>query len=61
MLGGAASYAELPYFYTDQYDLGMEYVGYVEPGRLRRGGVSRRGPAGSSIAFWLKDRRVSPG
>ena len=32
MLGEPASYTELPYFYTDQYDLGMEYLGYVEPG-----------------------------
>ena len=27
MLGEPAEYAELPYFFTDQYDLGMEYVG----------------------------------
>ena len=25
-------YDRLPYFFTDQYDLGMEYAGYVEPG-----------------------------
>ena len=25
-------YDRVPYFYTDQYDLGMEYAGYVEPG-----------------------------
>ncbi len=35
MLGKDVSYDELPYFYTDQYDLGMEYVGYVEPDELR--------------------------
>src|SRR5205085_10094341 len=29
MLGKPASYDELPYFFTDQYDLGMEYVGYA--------------------------------
>lgn len=29
MLGEPASYQELPYFFTDQYDLGMEYVGYA--------------------------------
>ena len=31
-----APYDELPYFYTDQYDLGMEYVGHAPPGSLRR-------------------------
>ncbi|MEO6793471.1 MAG: FAD-dependent oxidoreductase, partial [Mycobacterium sp.] len=29
MLGEPAEYAELPYFFTDQYDLGMEYVGHA--------------------------------
>ena len=29
MLGYPAEYTELPYFFTDQYDLGMEYVGYA--------------------------------
>lgn len=32
MLGQRAEYDQLPYFFTDQYDLGMEYVGYLEPG-----------------------------
>ncbi len=32
MLGQAVSYDRLPYFFTDQYDLGMEYSGYVAPG-----------------------------
>jgi len=30
MLGQAVSYDRLPYFFTDQYDLGMEYVGRHE-------------------------------
>ncbi|HET8643180.1 MAG TPA: FAD-dependent oxidoreductase [Pseudonocardiaceae bacterium] len=56
MLGGTAPYEELPYFYTDQYDLGMEYVGYVEPGRYSR--VAVRGDTGARefVAFWLDDR-----
>ena len=29
MLGRRAEYDELPYFFTDQYDLGMEYVGHA--------------------------------
>ena len=28
MMGREATYDELPYFFTDQYDLGMEYVGH---------------------------------
>ena len=32
MLGPDASYDRLPFFYCDQYDLGMEYTGYAEPG-----------------------------
>jgi len=28
MLGNGEPYAKLPYFFTDQYDLGMEYVGH---------------------------------
>ena len=32
MLGKPATYDRLPYFFTDQYDLGMEYTGYAEPG-----------------------------
>ena len=29
MLGGEEPYARQPYFFTDQYDLGMEYVGHL--------------------------------
>ncbi len=32
ILGGDRVYDRVPYFFTDQYDLGMEYTGYVEPG-----------------------------
>jgi 3-phenylpropionate/trans-cinnamate dioxygenase ferredoxin reductase subunit len=53
MLGADASYDELPYFYTDQYDLGMEYIGYTEPRGYDR--VVIRGDAAKRefIAFWL--------
>jgi 3-phenylpropionate/trans-cinnamate dioxygenase ferredoxin reductase component len=59
MLGAAdASYTDLPYFYTDQYDLGMEYVGYVEPGGYDRVAVRGDLAAGEFIAFWLSGGRV---
>jgi 3-phenylpropionate/trans-cinnamate dioxygenase ferredoxin reductase subunit len=53
MLGKPGEYAELPYFFTDQYDLGMEYVGHA-PSFQRvvfRGDVSAR----EFVAFWLDD------
>ena len=50
---------ELPYFYTDQYDLGMEYVGLASPDDE----VVVRGDQGTRefIAFWLHDGRVVAG
>jgi 3-phenylpropionate/trans-cinnamate dioxygenase ferredoxin reductase subunit len=60
MLGKPGEYAELPYFFTDQYDLGMEYVGHA-PSFQRvvfRGDVSGR----EFVAFWLDgDDRVLAG
>ncbi|SDE10230.1 NAD(P)/FAD-dependent oxidoreductase [Rhodococcus tukisamuensis] len=57
MLGHPTDYTNLPYFFTDQYDLGMEYVGYA-PHYARivvRGDVARR----EFVAFWLDgDHRV---
>jgi 3-phenylpropionate/trans-cinnamate dioxygenase ferredoxin reductase component len=53
MLGQDVAYDRMPYFFTDQYDLGMEYSGYVEPGGydevVFRGDPSQR----EFIAFWL--------
>jgi 3-phenylpropionate/trans-cinnamate dioxygenase ferredoxin reductase subunit len=31
MLGGTEPYDKLPYFFTDQYDVGMEYIGFHGP------------------------------
>ncbi|WP_351235426.1 FAD-dependent oxidoreductase [Streptomyces sp. NPDC002133] len=61
MLGQDAVYDRLPYFYTDQYDLGMEYTGYTEPGGYDR--VVFRGDAAERefIAFWMSGNRVLAG
>ncbi|GEC04998.1 pyridine nucleotide-disulfide oxidoreductase [Streptomyces spinoverrucosus] len=61
MLGKDAVYDRLPYFYTDQYDLGMEYTGYTEPGGYDR--VVFRGDAAERrfIAFWMSGNRVLAG
>jgi 3-phenylpropionate/trans-cinnamate dioxygenase ferredoxin reductase subunit len=61
MVGRDAAYDRVPYFFTDQYDLGMEYSGYVEPGGYDQ--VLFRGERNGDefIAFWLKDGRVLAG
>jgi 3-phenylpropionate/trans-cinnamate dioxygenase ferredoxin reductase subunit len=59
MLGKPASYEELPYFFSDQYDVGMEYTGHAGDWDevVFRGDPSMR----EFIAFWLKDGRVVAG
>jgi 3-phenylpropionate/trans-cinnamate dioxygenase ferredoxin reductase subunit len=61
MLGQEVAYDRLPYFYTDQYDLGMEYTGYIPPDH--NDDVVVRGDLGSRhfIAFWLDDGKVAAG
>jgi 3-phenylpropionate/trans-cinnamate dioxygenase ferredoxin reductase subunit len=56
MLGSSGAdgvYSELPYFFSDQYDLGMEYIGYtakdVEHRLIVRGDLAGR----EFVAFWL--------
>jgi 3-phenylpropionate/trans-cinnamate dioxygenase ferredoxin reductase component len=59
MLGIPTSYARLPYFYSDQYDLGMEYSGLAATWDQV---VVRGDPATHAfLAFWLKDGRVVAG
>ena len=59
MLGQPVSYDRVPYFFTDQYDLGMEYSGLGSPEATV---VSRGKPEdGAFIAFWLRDGRVEAG
>ncbi|WP_349897688.1 NAD(P)/FAD-dependent oxidoreductase [Parafrigoribacterium soli] len=61
MLGQEVSFDDIPYFYTDQFDLGMEYSGY---GPLTRGAsvVYRGNRDGREfIAFWVADGRVVAG
>jgi len=61
MLGAAAAYDRVPYFYSDQYELGMEYSGYVGPNGYDE--VVFRGDKDGLkfIAFWLNDHRVLAG
>ncbi|MFD6137006.1 NAD(P)/FAD-dependent oxidoreductase [Isoptericola sp. NPDC056618] len=62
MLGDDAAYDVLPYFFSDQYDVGMEYKGYVDP----RAGDTEVVISGSVddrelVAFWLRDGEVQAG
>jgi NADPH-dependent 2,4-dienoyl-CoA reductase/sulfur reductase-like enzyme len=66
MLGQDAIYDRVPYFYSDQYDLGMEYAGYVAAGDydrvvFRGETATRGGKAPEFLAFWVKDDRVLAG
>ena len=58
LLGNGTPYTELPYFYSDQYDLGMEYVGHAPPGSydqvVVRGDLAQR----EFVAFWLSRGRI---
>lgn len=54
MLGDDAPYETEPYFFTDQYDWGMEYVGHVGRGGYDR--VVTTGEAAEGLrAYWVKD------
>ena len=59
MLGEEVSYDEIPYFFSDQYDAGMEYSGYATDWDevVFRGDIDAR----ELIAFWVKDERVIAG
>jgi 3-phenylpropionate/trans-cinnamate dioxygenase ferredoxin reductase component len=61
MAGREISYDEIPYFYTDQFDLGMEYSGYGELAKdaavVIRGDLAAR----EFVAFWVADSRVVAG
>ncbi len=61
IVGTDAAYDRQPYFYSDQYDLGMEYTGYAEPGGydavVIRGDVDQL----EFIAFWTAQGVVLAG
>jgi 3-phenylpropionate/trans-cinnamate dioxygenase ferredoxin reductase subunit len=59
MLGMDVSYDRVPYFFSDQYDVGMEYSGHGEGADevVIRGDMDAR----EFIAFWLREGRVLAG
>jgi 3-phenylpropionate/trans-cinnamate dioxygenase ferredoxin reductase component len=59
MLGRADAYDRLPYFFSDQYDVGMEYSGFA---RTWDRVIFRGDPANREfIAFWLVGDHVVAG
>ena len=59
ILGKDAVYDRLPYFFTDQYDLGMEYVGYAsaDDDVVVRGDLEGR----EFVALWTRGGKVVAG
>jgi 3-phenylpropionate/trans-cinnamate dioxygenase ferredoxin reductase subunit len=59
MLGAGAPYDRIPYFFSDQYDVGMEYAGYATgwDDVVFRGDPATR----EFVAFWLAGGRVVAG
>jgi 3-phenylpropionate/trans-cinnamate dioxygenase ferredoxin reductase component len=61
MLGKEVSYDPLPYFFSDQYDLGMEYVGNIGPDGYDQVVLRGAPEEGIFTAFWLREGRVLAG
>lgn len=61
MIGEQVSYNRPPYFFSDQYEAGMEYAGWFAPGAYER--VVLRGELSTDgfQAFWIADGRVVAG
>jgi 3-phenylpropionate/trans-cinnamate dioxygenase ferredoxin reductase component len=60
MLGRDVRYDKVPYFFSDQYDVGMEYAGLHDPGSdelVVRGDMAAR----EFVAFWLRGDRLIAG
>ncbi|WP_233580701.1 NAD(P)/FAD-dependent oxidoreductase [Streptomyces triticirhizae] len=61
MLGREVVFDRVPYFFSDQYDMGLEYSGWAPAGDydrvVWRGDRERR----TFVAFWLRGRRVLAG
>jgi 3-phenylpropionate/trans-cinnamate dioxygenase ferredoxin reductase component len=61
MLGQDAVDLRPSYFYTDQYDLSMEYTGDIGPAGYDRVIFRRYADPGQMIVFWLFEQRVQAG
>ena len=55
MGSSTARYENLPYFFSDQYDLGMEYVGHASADSTAQVVVRGDKDAREFVAFWLDE------
>jgi len=58
LLGDEFTFADLPYFFTDQYDLGMEYFGHVGGAGFDRIDIEDGEDAGAYTALWWRADRL---
>jgi 3-phenylpropionate/trans-cinnamate dioxygenase ferredoxin reductase subunit len=61
MLGEHVTYDRVPFFFTDQYDLGMEYSGFAGPSDYDRLVYRGDKASGEFIAFWTSEGQVLAG
>ena len=61
MLGQGAVDARPSYFFSDQYDLGMEYTGDIGPSGYDRVIFRRHADSRQVVVFWLQEQRVQAG
>lgn len=61
MLGLDAVDARPSYFFSDQYDLGMEYTGDIGPSGYDQVVFRRHSDSGQVIVFWLNEQRILAG
>jgi 3-phenylpropionate/trans-cinnamate dioxygenase ferredoxin reductase component len=61
MLGQDALDVRPSYFYTDQYDLSMEYTGDIGPAGYDQVIFRRYAEPGQMIVFWLHEQRIQAG
>jgi 3-phenylpropionate/trans-cinnamate dioxygenase ferredoxin reductase subunit len=61
MLGQQVRHDPVPYFFTDQYDVSMEYAGHTWPGGYDRVVIRGELAAQKFLAFWLSNDRVVAG
>src|SRR5690606_29522703 len=59
MLGHEVAFDHIPYFFSDQFDAGMEYSGHAasDDELVVRGELE----SGEFVAFWLRDGRIVAG
>jgi 3-phenylpropionate/trans-cinnamate dioxygenase ferredoxin reductase subunit len=61
ILGVDSAYDRLPYFFSDQYDLGLEFTGWVDPAAPHEVVVRGDEDSGRFMAFWVRDGAVAAG